>query len=67
MAQIKLRRDTYQNWYDANPVLALGEPAYDTTNNKIKVGNGTDTWRVLDYLPGSGGESGKRHVAASSG
>ena len=48
--QIKLRRDTYQNWYDNNPVLALGEPAYDTTNNKLKIGNGTSAWRDLSYL-----------------
>ena len=51
--QIKLRRDTYQNWYDANPTLALGEPAYDTTNNKLKIGNGTTAWRVLSYLTDS--------------
>ena len=58
MAQIKLRRDTYQNWYDANPVLALGEPAYDTTNNKIKVGNGTGAWRDLPYLTDTTGFDG---------
>jgi len=50
MAQIRLRRDTYQNWFDANPVLAYGEPAYDVTNNKIKVGNGIDNWQDLPYL-----------------
>lgn len=48
--QIKLRRDTYQNWYDANPTLALGEPAYDTTNNKLKIGDGLSDWRSLNYL-----------------
>lgn len=48
--QIKLRRDTYQNWYDANPTLALGEPGYDTTNNKLKIGDGTTDWRTLSYL-----------------
>lgn len=50
MAKIKLRRDTYQNWFDANPVLALGEPAYDTTNNKLKIGDGTTHWQSLSYL-----------------
>jgi hypothetical protein len=59
MAKIKLRRDTYQNWYDANPVLALGEPAYDTTNNKVKIGDGTSRWGELSYLnsASSGGSS----------
>lgn len=47
---IKLRRDTYQNWYNVNPTLASGEPSYDTTNNKIKVGDGTTAWRSLNYL-----------------
>ena len=51
--KIKLRRDTYTNWYTANPILALGEPSYDTTNNKIKVGDGSSSWRNLDYLTGS--------------
>jgi len=48
--QIKLRRDSYQNWYDANPTLALGEPGYDITNNKLKIGDGVTAWRVLNYL-----------------
>jgi hypothetical protein len=53
--KIKLRRDTYTNWYNANPILALGEPSYDTTNNKIKVGDGSNSWRNLEYLTGSSG------------
>lgn len=48
--RIKLRRDTAANWDTANPVLALGEPGYDTTNNKIKVGDGTTAWQDLSYL-----------------
>jgi hypothetical protein len=48
--QIKLRRDTYQNWYDNNPILAEGEPAYDLTNKKLKIGDGTTTWRLLPYF-----------------
>lgn len=53
--RIKLRRDTAANWNTANPVLALGEAGYDTTNNKIKVGDGTTAWQDLEYLAGSGG------------
>lgn len=48
--QIKLRRDTYQNWYDNNPILAEGEPAFDLTNKKLKIGDGTTTWRLLNYF-----------------
>jgi Major tropism determinant N-terminal domain len=60
MAKIKLRRDTAANWSSANPVLALGEPGYDTTNNKLKVGDGTTAWNSLDYLTDeSGGGTGE--------
>ncbi len=48
--QIKLRRDTYQNWFDNNPVLGLAEPGYDTTNKKLKIGDGTTAWRLLPYF-----------------
>lgn len=48
--QIKLRRDTYQNWYDNNPVLGLAEPGFDTTNKKLKIGDGTTAWRSLAYF-----------------
>ena len=48
--QIKLRRDTYQNWFDNNPILAEGEPSYDLTNKKLKIGDGTTTWRLLPYF-----------------
>lgn len=48
--QIKLRRDTYTNWYDSNPVLGLAEPGYDTTNSKLKIGDGTTAWRDLPYF-----------------
>lgn len=53
--RIKLRRDTAANWVSHNPILALGEAGYDSTNNKIKVGNGTSTWTQLSYLAGSSG------------
>ena len=56
--RIKLRRDTAANWTTANPVLALGEPGYDTTNNKLKVGNGTSTWAQLSYLTDATGTVG---------
>lgn len=51
---IALRRDTANNWVSVNPVLELGEPGYDITNNKIKLGDGTNTWANLSYMnPGN--------------
>ena len=60
--RIKLRRDTADNWDTINPVLALGEPGYDTTNNKLKIGDGVTAWQDLSYLTDEtgGGGSGDR-------
>ncbi len=49
-SQIKLRRDTATNWTATNPVLGAGEPGWDTTNNKLKIGNGTAAWNSLPYF-----------------
>lgn len=52
MAQIRVRRGTTAEWADANPVLAAGEPGYDTTTETFKVGNGVDQWTNLDEIKG---------------
>jgi hypothetical protein len=52
--RIKLRRDTAANWTDNDPVLALGEAGYDTTNNELRVGDGTSVWSALSAIGGSG-------------
>jgi hypothetical protein len=54
---IKLRRDTAANWAAADPVLQLGEPGYDTTNNELRIGDGTTAWSGLTPIAG-GGEAG---------
>jgi hypothetical protein len=54
---IQIRRDTAANWESVDPILASGEIGFDTTNNQIKIGNGTDEWTVLEYASGSGGAS----------
>jgi hypothetical protein len=57
---IKLRRSTTSEWEAAQaaagttPILSFGEPGFDTTVNKIKIGNGTDTWEELSYASGGG-------------
>jgi hypothetical protein len=45
---IKLRRDTAANWASADPVLQLGEPGYDTTNNELRIGDGTTPLEWVD-------------------
>ena len=51
--RIKLRRDTAANWTTNNPVLALGEAGYDTTNNQLRVGDGTTVWSGLESIGGT--------------
>ena len=50
--RIKLRRDTAANWASNDPVLALGEAGYDTTNNQLRVGDGTTVWSGLETVGG---------------
>jgi hypothetical protein len=50
MAKIKLRRDTASNWTTENPVLAPGEPGFETDTRKIKYGDGNNAWNNLDYV-----------------
>lgn len=57
MTQIKLRRDTSANFTSKNPVLGLGEPAYETDTKKLKIGDGTTAYTQLEYFSAGGGGS----------
>ena len=57
MTQIKLRRDTAANFTSKNPVLGIGEPAYETDTKKLKIGDGTTAYNNLDYFAGGGGST----------
>jgi hypothetical protein len=46
--KLQFRRDTAANWESNNPVLSEGELGLDLTNERFKIGNGTDTWNALD-------------------
>lgn len=52
--RFRLRRDTAANWASRNPRLLLGEPGFETDTNKLKIGDGLNTWNNLDYLTGEG-------------
>ena len=51
--RIKLRRDTEANWLSNNPILALGEAGHDTTNNELRIGDGSTTWSGLAAIGGA--------------
>lgn len=55
--KILLRRDLAANWTSADPVLAQGEPGFETDTAQIKIGDGTTAWTSLPYVVAAGGEN----------
>jgi hypothetical protein len=55
MATILLRRGTSVGWAAKNPVLAAGELGVDTTQSKIKLGDGVTAWNSLAFINAGGG------------
>lgn len=47
MTTIQVRRGTAAQWASADPILASGEPGFDSTNNIHKVGDGASVWSSL--------------------
>lgn len=52
----KLRRDLAADWTSINPILRAGEPGFEIDTNKLKIGDGLNSWNDLDYLTGAGSE-----------
>lgn len=44
---------TSTEWTSLNPTLLEGEIGFESDTNKLKVGNGVDTWNDLEYVTGS--------------
>jgi hypothetical protein len=51
---IQWRKGTASQWTTANPVLAVGEPGFETDTGKFKVGDGATAWTSLAYASGGG-------------
>lgn len=45
----RLRSDTGENWTSKNPVLLRGEPGFDETERRFKMGDGVKKWNELPY------------------
>lgn len=58
LTTIAFRQGTAAQWTTANPVLASGEPGFETDTNKQKIGDGTSTWSALPYQGSGGGTAG---------
>lgn len=66
---IQHRNGSASVWTSANPVLALGEIGFDSTNNKFKIGDGTTAWSSLAYqnVVGPTGPTGPQGVTGPTG
>lgn len=72
---ILIRRGTTSEWEVANPILASGEPGYDTEKYQLKVGDGASAWNSLNVvgsrldnllIKGTGVSlSGHQHIASN--
>lgn len=51
--RIQLRRSPASKWAEDNPVLAQGEPGWDTTNDIFKIGDGVTRWNDLPSTNGA--------------
>lgn len=48
--KVKHRYDSASNWTTNNPVLLAGELGIESDTGKIKCGDGTSSWSVLEYI-----------------
>ena len=48
--KITLKKGTAAEWTEANPVLAVGEPAFETDTGILKIGDGVTAYNSLDYV-----------------
>lgn len=48
-SRILFRSDTAANWSTTNPILKMGEPGWDSTNKRLKIGNNTNAWSNLNW------------------
>jgi hypothetical protein len=65
--QIQYRRGPASQWATDNPILAIGEPGYETDTGKFKVGNGSSAWNSLPYSSGIQGPTGPTGAVGPTG
>ena len=56
--RMQQRRGTAAEWLAADPVLQAGEIGYETDTNQFKIGDGVNSWTVLNYFKDSQGLDG---------
>ena len=47
---IQLKRGTYRAFFNINPILLEGQPAFEIDTNRLKIGNGISHYNDLPYI-----------------
>ena len=55
--RMQQRRGTADQWLTADPVLDVGEIGFETDTNSFKIGDGVNSWVLLDYFTNESGLS----------
>ncbi|NLC04224.1 MAG: hypothetical protein GX787_08115 [Tissierellia bacterium] len=55
--RLQIRNDVATAWYQANPILAIGELAIERDTRQFKIGDGSTRWQSLPYV--TQGQTGK--------
>ena len=46
----QVKRGTAARWEELNPILNPGEPGFEMDTFKLKIGNGSTSWKELPYV-----------------
>ena len=46
----QLKRGKSADWQKVNPVLRVGEPGFETDTGRLKIGDGSTEWNLLNYV-----------------
>lgn len=49
-AAIKFKSGSTAQWLQSDPILEIGEPAFDVTLNRLKIGDGVHRFSELKYV-----------------
>ena len=50
ISTFKFKRATEERWEEVNPILEQGEPGFVYDKNKLKIGDGINSWKDLQYI-----------------
>lgn len=64
ITKIQLRRGNSESWLISNPILAEGEPGYDTDVRSMKIGDGVTRWAGLPFSSGAEGQPSSAELLA---